>query len=123
MKRGRNTSLGARTLSLATAQGIISSDQKQWLKTVLAEGDRVVEDALETWLSSGNSQPLRELVESGKNGALRARLATLSSDRSAFGLDFSSDLDFLVDLGERMSSVSVSGNVLIVRQCHQFPHA
>lgn len=111
MKRLR-ASLGTR-LSLAAAQGIINTDQKQWLRAVLAEGDPAVEDALDQ-LGAGNSSPLRALVESGyKNGALRARLATLSGQSSSSSSQSSSsiegDLELLAD-DLRTSSISTSGD-------------
>ncbi len=113
MKRGRNLSSSARTLSNATAQGIINIDQKAWLRSVLADGDQSVEEALES-LAQGNAQPLRDLVNGG-NAALRARLANLSTDsflRLSRSLSTSetvpNDLDLLTD-DLRFSSIGERG--------------
>mmetsp|Transcript_3728 Transcript_3728/g.4943 ORF Transcript_3728/g.4943 Transcript_3728/m.4943 type:complete len:727 (+) Transcript_3728:86-2266(+) len=91
MKRNRGVSNASRALSSATAQGIISDEQKSWLRSVLAEGDPVVEEALDQ-AALGNSQPLKDLAHSG-NIALRARLHTLSKDNDFQRLSFSRSQD------------------------------
>lgn len=91
MKRNRGVSNAARHLSTVTAEGIITDEQKLWLRSVLAEGDPAVEDALDQ-ATMGNSQPLKNLVHSGNN-ALRARLESLSKDNEFQRLSYSRSQD------------------------------
>jgi len=79
MKRGRTDSRAARALSGASESGLITAEQKTWLRAVLSDGDEAVEAAVDA-LAQGNASPLRILVQSSANSALRARLETLSVD-------------------------------------------
>lgn len=78
MKRARATSNATRQLSTEEATGTITMEQKMLLRSMIANGDPKVEDALDQ-AALGNADLLKELASSG-GSSLRSRLQQLSSD-------------------------------------------